>query len=67
MADTANDKSLNDDNDNDVIADEETTTTTKKTSQWRKTRTTKVSEESQMRGQFNKSALSELYKNMQRF
>lgn len=39
MADTANDKSVND---NDAIEEEETTTTTKKTSQWRKTRTTKV-------------------------
>ncbi|XP_030238886.1 tropomodulin isoform X4 [Drosophila navojoa] len=43
MADTATDKSLNDDNGNDVIEQEETTTTTKKTSQWRKTRTTKTS------------------------
>lgn len=40
MADTANDNSPND---NDVIEEEETTTTTtKKTSQWRKTRSTKV-------------------------
>lgn len=48
MADTANDKNNNNnddnDNDNDVIEEEETTTTTtKKTSQWRKTRSTKVS------------------------
>lgn len=42
MADAAADNKNNKEEDNDVIEEEETTTTTTKTSQWRKTRSTKV-------------------------
>lgn len=42
MADAAADNNNNKEEDNDVIEEEETTTTTTKTSQWRKTRSTKV-------------------------
>lgn len=57
MADAAGDNNNKDEkeNDNDVIEEEETTTTTK-TSQWRKTRSTKV-RQGDKRGWFMKLLL----------
>lgn len=53
MADAAADNNNNKEEDNDVIEEEETTTTTTKTSQWRKTRSTKV-RQGDKRGWFKK-------------